>query len=119
MVATTSLPAPAAMGPSAAPAERLARIRAEPIAYIENDQFAVEPTDRDPLVEQVLALNAEENSGSVARLGESELLTREQERALFRRMNQVKYLAAQQQADLPTQDASEEVMDAIEVLLDE
>lgn len=124
MAAATTLPRPAAADLSSDHSGRLQRIRAEQITYIPNDDFAGSAATNEASPERLTEL-LDAPTRSDTRLGESNLLTRDQEQDLFQRMNFVKYLADCKRNELLEHEATivpemlQEQLAAIETLLDE
>ena len=103
--------------------ERVLEILRTEIDFIPNPEFKFQTDERDELVTAVLR-SAETTGGAPAdlpahlrRLCHAELLTHEQEIALFREMNYSKYRANALRSRLDPDDIDVQAVEAIEVLL--
>lgn len=117
MAAATTLPQSGADA-SAKRRRRLQRILAEEIAYIPNDQFSTSAAAPQTHDQRLLDLG-DRSAPAVTRLGESDLLTRDEEQALFCRMNYAKFLAEQKRAELSATQVTDDQLSDVESLLDE
>lgn len=102
--------------------DRAGDLLSREIEFIPNPEFEQrQPSDDvvDRTLESARRASSVEMPAHLTRLCEVELLTPEQERALFRRMNYLKFHANAERARIDLEDLDEEQIDLVESLLSE